>query len=178
MGKIMMQAVRPVNLVALALVLALVACSRDTGPTTGDAPPKGSPAHIREVTAAVDDAALKNADARPGDWMTYGRNYREDRYSPLDAIHRENVGQLGLAWTLDLGTKRGIQATPLVVDGIMFLSGPWSVVYAIDVRKGTLIWEYDPGVHRGVGTRLCCGVSNRGLALYKAPCSSAPWTAA
>ena len=137
-------------------------------PGTGVAPEdKGSLAHIRRVTAAVDDAALRDADARPGDWLSYGRNYREDRYSPLDRIHRGNVAELGLAWTLDLGTKRGIQATPLVVDGIMFLSGPWSVVYAVDTRKGELIWEYDPGVDRGIGTRLCCGVSNRGLALYE-----------
>ena len=147
--------------------LALAGCGQGPAPATPESAPKGSPAHIREVTAAVDDAALRNADARPGDWLTYGRNYREDRYSPLDGIHRENVGELGLAWTLDLGTKRGIQTTPLVVDGIMFLTGPWSVVYAVDVRKGTLIWQYDPGVYRGVGTRLCCGVSNRGPALYK-----------
>ena len=66
---------------------------------------KGSAAHIRRVTTAVDDAALRNADARPGDWLTHGRNYREDRYSPLDQVHRGNVAELGLAWTLDLGTK-------------------------------------------------------------------------
>ena len=152
---------------ALLAGAALTGCGQEPAPPAAEPAPKGSAAHIREVTGAVDDAALRNADARPGDWLTYGRNYREDRYSPLDGIHRENVAELGLAWTLDLGTKRGIQATPLVVDGVMFLSGPWSVVYAIDVRKGTLIWQYDPGVYRGVGTRLCCGVSNRGLALYK-----------
>ena len=154
-------------ILGITLGVVLGGCGETAGPPDATPEDKGSLAHIRRITTAVDDAALRDADARPGDWLTYGRNYREDRYSPLDQVHRGNVAELGLAWTLDLGTKRGIQATPLVVDGIMFLSGPWSVVYAIDARKGELIWEYDPGVDRGIGTRLCCGVSNRGLALYK-----------
>jgi quinohemoprotein ethanol dehydrogenase len=80
-------------------------------------------AHIRAVTAAIDDDYLVNADSFPENWVTYGRNYAEDRHSPLKQINRENVSQLGLVWALSLETKRGIEATPLVVDGFMFLTG-------------------------------------------------------
>jgi len=129
---------------------------------------KGSPEHIKAVTTAVDDEAIVNADQNQGDWLTYGRNYQEDRYSELDQITKEKVKELGLAWAIELGTKRGIQSTPIVVDGILFATGPWSVVYAFDVRKGTKIWEYDPKVSKGeTATKLCCGVINRGVALYK-----------
>ncbi len=128
---------------------------------------KGSPEHIRNVTDKIDDAALANADANQENWLTYGGNYQEEHYSELNQINKETVKNLGLAWALEVGTKRGIEAMPLVVDGIMYATGPWSVVYAIDARKGTLIWEYDPKVPKETATKLCCGVVNRGAALYK-----------
>ena len=127
----------------------------------------GSVEHIRAVTEAVDDARLLNADDTPGDWLLHGRNYQEDRFSPLDQIDKTNINELGLVWSINLGTTRGIEATPLVVDGIMFLTGPWSVVYAIDVRKGEIIWIHDPEVPREFGEKACCDVVNRGVALYK-----------
>ncbi len=141
----------------------LIACSPSGSPEAI----KGTTGHVRAVTEAVDDAALRAADGDPGNWLTYGRNYAEDRYSALTQINKANIADLGLAWTIDLGTKRGIQATPLVVDGIMFVTGPWSVVYAIDVRRGQLIWTFDPGVPRELAPIFCCGVVNRGPALYK-----------
>lgn len=128
---------------------------------------KGSVEHIRAVTNAVDDEAIKNADQNQGDWLSYGRNYQEDRYSELAQINKENLNELGLAWTLDLATKRGLQASPLVVDGIMYFSITWSRVYAVDARKGKVIWKYDPKVPRERAVKLCCGVVNRGVALYK-----------
>ena len=111
---------------------------------------KGSPDHIRQVTKDIDDITLLNADQNHENWLTYGRNYNEDRYSELDQISLDNISELGLAWAVELGTKRGIQATPLVVDGIMFFTGPWSVVYAVDVRKGIIIWN-TPGVRKKIG---------------------------
>jgi len=123
--------------------------------------------HIRAVTEAVDDQRLLSANDTPGDWLLHGRNYQEDRFSPLDQIDKNNINELGLAWSINLGTTRGIEATPLVVDGIMFLTGPWSVVYAIDVRKGKIIWIHDPEVPREFGEKACCDVVNRGVALYK-----------
>ena len=118
-------------------------------------------------TAGIDDARLVAADADPANWLSYGRTYSEQRYSPLDQIDEKTVGQLGLAWSLDLGTHRGVEATPLVVDGVIYGSGPWSHVYAIDARTGQLLWEWDPKVPKQYGRIACCDVVNRGVALYR-----------
>ncbi|MEY4646396.1 MAG: hypothetical protein RIQ98_232 [Bacteroidota bacterium] len=143
----------------LAVTVLLGSCQKDA--------PKGTEEHIADITEAVDDDALTNAQNAPGDWMSYGLNYSEDRFSPLTQINKDNVGQLSLAWSTDLGTNRGIEATPLVVDGIMFLSGPWSVVYALDTRTGKILWTYDPEVPKQTGIKTCCDVVNRGIAMYK-----------
>jgi quinohemoprotein ethanol dehydrogenase len=127
----------------------------------------GSAEHIRNITNIIDDDRLSNLETSPGDWLSHGRNNYEDRFSPLDQITPSNVDSLGLAWSFVLGTKRGIEATPLVVDGIMFLTGPWSIVYAVDARDGNLIWHYDPEVPGKYGEKACCDVVNRGLAMYK-----------
>ncbi len=132
-----------------------------------DKPAPGSERHIKEVTTLIDDAFLANADNSPDNWVTYGKNYAEDRFSPLKEINTDNVGKLGLAWSLNLQTTRGIEATPLVMDGIMFISGPWSKVFAIDARNGKMLWTYDPKVPGRYGEKACCDVVNRGLALYK-----------
>jgi len=121
----------------LGLTILLVSCKQ---------PEPGSSSHIREVTLQIDDKRLVNADKTPGDWLSYGRNYYEDRFSSLDQVTKENVNRLGLVWSIDLGSVRGIEATPIVVDVIMYLSGAWSKVYAINVRSGKLIWTYDPKV--------------------------------
>ena len=115
----------------------------------------------------VNDQVLSNANMYEGDWLTYGKNYSEDRFSSLNQITKENISDLGLAWHINLGTKRGIEATPVVVDGIMFLTGPWSVVYAIDVREGEILWTYDPKVPKETGELACCDVVNRGVSIYK-----------
>lgn len=144
---------------AIILVLGSIAFIEKAKP--------GSPSHIAKVVTAVQDKQISTIEDNSGDWLTYGRNYGEERYSPLGQITKENVGQLGLAWSLNLGTKRGIEATPLVVDGIMFISGPWSVVYAINTRNGKLLWTYDPQVPKEFGEKACCDVVNRGVAMYK-----------
>ena len=130
-------------------------------------PAPGSEAHIKNVTSSIDDAFLVHADDNPDNWVTYGKNYAEDRFSSLNEINKDNASKLGLAWSLNLETTRGIEATPLVMDGIMFISGPWSKVFAIDARTGKMIWTYDPKVHGKWGEKACCDVVNRGLALYK-----------
>ena len=96
---------------------------------------------IQATTVEVGDDRLVNADATPEDWLSYGRNYYEDRYSSLDQITKDNIKKLGLAWSINLETIRGIEGTPLVVDGIMYLSGPWSVVFAIDARKREVVMD-------------------------------------
>jgi quinohemoprotein ethanol dehydrogenase len=115
----------------------------------------------------VDDAALSAPEARRGDWLSYGRDYYEQRFSPLDEINDGNAATLGLAWQFETATERGLQATPLVVDGVMYVTASWSVTYAIDARTGKQLWKYDPEVHRKYDNLACCDVVNRGAAFYK-----------
>ncbi len=75
--------------------------------------------------------------------------------------------ELGLAWSYNLESTRGVEATPLVVDGIMYVTASWSVVHAIDVRTGKKIWSFDPKVDKSKGFRGCCDVVNRGVALHE-----------
>lgn len=145
-----------------AATLLIIACKQEPNY------PKGSAEHIAHKVAMIDDAAIANSDNNQADWVTYGGNYKEDRYAQLEQITKENVKDLGIAWTANLGTKRGIQSTPLVVDGVMFFTGPWNMVYAYDARTGEEIWQLDPKVNRPeANTNLCCGTINRGLAMYK-----------
>jgi quinohemoprotein ethanol dehydrogenase len=115
----------------------------------------------------VDDAALKSVDARSGEWLTHGRNYAETRFSPLNQINSRNVKSLGLAWAFDTETTRGLEATPIIVDGRMYTTGSWSIVFALDARTGKELWRWDPQVPRTYGQRACCDVVNRGVAFYK-----------
>jgi quinohemoprotein ethanol dehydrogenase len=119
------------------------------------------------ATRPVDDAALAAPEARQGDWLSYGRDYYEQRFSPLTEINDTNVEKLGLAWQFETATDRGLEATPLVVDGIMYTTGSWSVTYAIDARTGKQLWKWDPEVHRKYDNIACCDVVNRGAAYYK-----------
>ncbi|WP_398468789.1 PQQ-dependent dehydrogenase, methanol/ethanol family [Tardiphaga sp.] len=128
---------------------------------------KGSADHIKTVTGAVDSASIKANTATSKDWPTYGLDYAETRFSKLDQINASNVKDIGLMWTYSLESIRGVEATPLVVDGIMYVTAPWSVVHAVDTRTGKRIWTFDPGVDREKGYRGCCDVVNRGVALYK-----------
>ena len=130
-------------------------------------PAKGSEQHIKAVTAAIDTAAIKANAATTRDWLNYGLDYGDTRFSKLNQINTENVKNLGPVWTYNLKSIRGVEATPIVVDGIMYVSASWSVVHAIDARTGKKLWSYDPGVDRARGYRGCCDVVNRGVALYK-----------
>jgi quinohemoprotein ethanol dehydrogenase len=126
-----------------------------------------TPARIKAATSAVDTAMIKANAATSHDWPTVGLDYAETRFSKLSQINSENVKSLGLVWSYSLESERGIEATPVVVDGIMYQTGPWSVVFAIDARNGKKIWTYDPGVKREQGYKGCCDVVNRGVAIYK-----------
>jgi quinohemoprotein ethanol dehydrogenase len=117
--------------------------------------------------AQVDAARLTSADSQPGNWMSYGRTYSEQRFSPLDQINATNVKTLKLAWYYDLDTSRGQEATPLVVDGVMYVSTAWSIVKALDAKTGRLLWSYDPRVPREILIKICCDAVNRGVAVWK-----------
>jgi quinohemoprotein ethanol dehydrogenase len=115
----------------------------------------------------VDDAALRAADGDSANWITYGRTYSEQRFSPLKQIDEQSVGKLGLAWSYDLETLRGVEATPLVKDGVMYTTSAWSIVYAFDAKTGNQLWKFDPKVPKDHAKYVCCDVVNRGVALYK-----------
>src|SRR5271165_261356 len=115
----------------------------------------------------VDDAALRAADGDTANWITYGRTYSEQRFSPLKQIDEQSVSKLGLAWSYYLETLRGVDATPLVKDGVMYTTSSWSIVYAFDAKTGKQLWTYDPKVPKDHAKYVCCDVVNRGVALYK-----------
>ncbi|MEZ4332649.1 MAG: PQQ-dependent dehydrogenase, methanol/ethanol family [Myxococcota bacterium] len=147
---------------------SLVAVTSQSGCEALRAARDGSePGDTRRSVASVDDARLRDAANEPESWLTYGGNQAEQRFSRLDAIDETNVGGLGLAWSFDMATRRGLEATPLVVDGVLYTTGSWSVVVAIDARTGELLWRHDPAVDRAIGGRACCDVVNRGVALYR-----------
>jgi alcohol dehydrogenase (cytochrome c)/quinohemoprotein ethanol dehydrogenase len=139
-------------LLALAL-LSLAGCNKG-----GDA---GS---AKLATSGVTDAMLTQAS--DNEWLTYGRDNNEQRFSPLTAINDGNVGQLGLEWSADLDTARGQEATPLMHDGMLYVTTAWSKVNAYDAKTGQLRWSYDPKVPREVLVHVCCDAVNRGAALY------------
>lgn len=116
----------------------------------------------------VDDAALKTAGKSGGEWLTYGSDLGEQRYSPLNQINTGNVSKLGLAWFYEAGTGGGGQeATPLVWNNTVYGITNFSIVFAVDARTGKEKWRWDPEVNRAtVGPKLCCGIVNRGLAIY------------
>lgn len=115
--------------------------------------------------AKVDDQRIAAADQN-AEWVSYGKGYSEQRYSPLDKVNASNVGQLGLAWFADFDTDRGQEATPLVVDGVLYTTTNWSMVYAFDAKTGKQLWKYDPKVDRNHGFSACCDTVNRGVAAY------------
>lgn len=114
----------------------------------------------------VNDRRLRNADKDGANWLTYGRTYDEQRFSPLKQINSDNVARLGLAWSYELPTTRGLQATPVIVDGVLYTTGVWSVVYALNARNGEVLWTYDPKVDRSRARTICCDAVNRGVAFY------------
>ena len=144
---------------------SLAACSREEAPVAEPAPPV--PESAPATTALVDGERIVNADAEPGNWLSNGRTYSEQRYSPLDQVNEATVSDLGLAWYLDLDTSRGQQASPLIVDGVMYSTSAWSKVQAIDAATGELLWQYDPKVPPEWDAKACCGVQNRGAAVWK-----------
>ncbi|MBX7494326.1 PQQ-dependent dehydrogenase, methanol/ethanol family [Qipengyuania sp. 6B39] len=116
------------------------------------------------ATDGVTDAMLAAGNGE--EWLTYGGDYDERRFSPLTQINVENVGELGLAWSADLDTARGQEATPLMHDGVLYITTAWSKVKAYDAKTGALKWEYDPEVPRSKLVEVCCDAVNRGIALY------------
>lgn len=124
------------------------------------------PSMDTDAPGAVNAKRLIAAASDNENWLTYGRTYDEQRFSPLDKINTENVGQLGLAWSADLDTARGQEATPLIIDGKIYITTAWSKVKSYDALTGKLLWEYDPKVPGETGVKACCDTVNRGVAAW------------
>jgi len=148
---------RTMGLVGVATLLALVSGACTQSRFTADKPAK---------PADVNESRIVHADREPGNWMTYGRSHDEQRFSPLNQINDRNVSQLGLAWYFDLDTQRGQEATPLVVDGVMYFTTAWSKVFALNAVSGQLLWSFDPKVPGAWAVNACCDVVNRGVAVW------------
>ncbi len=114
----------------------------------------------------IDAARLIAANSDNANWITYGRTYDEQRFSPLNDINERNVRDLGLAWYADLDTARGQEATPIVIDGKIYITTAWSKVKSYDATTGRLLWEYDPKVPGETGVKACCDTVNRGVAAW------------
>src|SRR5262245_34634090 len=144
----------------VAIVLALVA---------------GAWVYLAQQPRRVNDALLKTGSTTGDEWVAHGTNWAESRFSPLKEIDATNVSRLGLAWALDIpfapsqgNIETHQEGTPLVFNGVLYGITPWSIVYAIDLKTQKEIWHSDPMVDQGVWrSRICCGVVNRGLALYE-----------
>ncbi len=143
----------------LACGLALVAVGACTRKNADDA----------AVPAARVDAArllAANDAANAGQWMSHGRDYSEQRFSPLTRLDTNNVAHLGLAWFADFDTRRGQESTPLMIDGVLYVTTAWSKVYAFDAKSGKLLWNHDPKVPGEWAVNACCDVVNRGVAAW------------
>jgi len=149
-----------INTICLTLLAMLAGC-RD--PADNAAP---------EVVASSSTASMASASTtsvvdNDSQWSSYGNNYSEQRYSPLDQIKPDNIDELELAWFGDLAERGGsYETTPLVVDGRIYVSSPWSKVYAFDAQSGEQLWKYDPKVPGEWAVNLCCGIVNRGVAAW------------
>lgn len=147
-----------VSVLAIGATALLSACSDG---------PSDKPVAAKTLSEfRVTDAMLRNSENRPQEWLTYGGTYEEQRHTTLSQITKENINALGLAWSYDLATARGVEATPIVVDGVMYVTGAWSIVYAVDAKTGEELWVYDPEVSGEDAVKGCCDVVNRGVAVY------------
>lgn len=144
---------------ALAVTLALLGVSACSDKNV-DAVPVPVPVPEAAVAVPSHDAA----QTHDVEWRQHGNDVGEQRFSALDQINSDNVNRLGLAWSFDMYTRRGVEATPLVVDGTLYVTGSWSMVYALDAVSGELKWFHDPQVDRSFLAKGCCGAVNRGVA--------------
>ena len=114
------------------------------------------------ITACVSVSNQQNV-AKEQDWPSYGRDYTNQRFSPLTQINPQNVKNLTLAWHFKSGVSASFQATPIVVGGIMYISLPYNHVVALDAKTGQERWRYHH--ERRAQWKMCCGPANRGVAV-------------
>jgi len=125
-----------------------------------------APAAVSAAPASVTDQMLLNASQDPNNWLMYGRDYSNTRYSPLVQINSGNAGHLTHQWSFSFGVLDGQTTTPVVNDGMMYVTSSWSKLFALDAKTGEMLWRYDHPLPDDVAKYACCDVVNRGAALY------------
>jgi quinohemoprotein ethanol dehydrogenase len=151
----------------LIMSAALGGCGSDNQPSAPESAPETKPAAAAQAYGQIDREKLLTADAEPGNWMTRGRDFGRSHHSPLTQVNRDTVARLGFAWEYRTNTNRGLEATPIVVDGVMYTSGVAGRVYALDAGTGAEIWAFDPRIDYQVTRKTCCDEVNRGVAIWQ-----------
>jgi quinohemoprotein ethanol dehydrogenase len=149
---------RTVSAIALAAALSLAGLYLNRSAALAD---DDKPA------GQIDRKRLLAADKHPGEWLTAGRDFGKGHFSPLTQINVQTVDGLGFAWDYDTHTNRGLEATPIVVDGVMYTSGSTGKAYALDAKTGKELWSFDPKSDLRVNREACCDEVNRGVAVWK-----------
>ncbi len=149
-----------VSAIALAAAFSLTAYYQNHCAVLAD---EGKPSSRGQI----DRKRLLAADKHPGEWLTTGRDFGKGHYSPLTQINVQTVDRLGFAWDYDTHTDRGLEATPIVVDGVMYTSGSTGKAYALNAKTGKQLWSFDPKSDLRVNREACCDEVNRGVAVWK-----------
>ena len=153
---------------SLSLLAGLAVAALLAGCGTQAPPPAASSAATPPAPAGqVDLARLNGLDQEPGQWLTGGRDAGNTHFSPLTAVNRDTAGSLGFAWEFKTGTNRGMQATPIVVDGVLYTSGVAGRVYAVDAASGKPLWQFEPPLALKNARGSCCDLVNRGVAVWR-----------
>lgn len=132
----------------------------------GNREPAAPASASRPAPGRVDGVRIASEEHQGSNWLTHGRTYDEQRFSPLEQIKEDNIAALKLAWHFDPETERGQEASPVVVDGVMYVSTAWSKVYALDAATGRQLWEFDPKSSGHAAVNGCCDIVNRGVAVW------------
>lgn len=152
-------------LTALLAACGMNACGMNSDKTSVTGSVEAAPEAV-STKSPVTDKRLVNAVNDNANWLTYDKDYTQQRYSPLAQINDETVADLGLAWSRDLDTQFAVEATPLVIDGVMYIALPKNIIQALDARTGELHWEYKPQLDLTYGRVMCCGPITRGVAAW------------
>ena len=121
----------------------------------------------RAAAGSIDASRLASIASEPGAWLTSGRDGQQTYFSPLSQINQQNVNQLGFAWAVDMPYDKGLEATPVVVDGVMYVSAHGGSVLAVDAATGEDLWHFKPDIDESFIRKACCGLVNRGVAVWK-----------
>lgn len=150
-----------------AITLGLFGISVAAPTVAADSNVKQAASSAPRAAGLVDPARLPAIDRELNGWPTSGRDAEQTYYSPLDKINAGNVKDLGFAWQFETGSYRGLEATPLVVDGVMYATGNWGITFALDAVTGRLLWRFDPHANGQVARYAGNDVVSRGLAMWR-----------